>query len=209
MSKAAKSEVKSVAAAAVAPSKGAYVELLNEMRTHAKHRSAGSARGVLMASPHLQQIHLRSLYVSTNSSNDPAVRYLEPKAREAGEGQADQSETELTKATEAFENSGSTDTSDYKKKLEELRKRDQEAANKRIDKMYDEAIAQIDKFPQSGDAVVGFMETFGGLFNAVLDKITDFFVEVGKNILNWLKNVWEKITSTFNSVVSWITGWFS
>ena len=63
MSEAAKSKVKSVAAAAVAPSKEAYVELLNEMRVHDKKRSEGSARGVLMASPHLQQIHLRSLYV--------------------------------------------------------------------------------------------------------------------------------------------------
>ncbi|WP_223456811.1 hypothetical protein [Pseudomonas sp. A-R-26] len=208
MSEAAKSKVKSVAAAAVAPSKEAYVELLNEMRVHDKKRSEGSARGVLMASPHLQQIHLRSLYVSS-SSNDPAVRYLEPKAREAGEGQSDQSESELTKATEAFQNSGSTDTTPYKNKLDELRNRDKAAADKRIDKMYDEAIAQVEKFPQSGDAVVGFMDTFGGLFNAVLDKIANFFVEVGKNILNWLKNVWEKITSTFNSVVSWITGWFS
>ncbi|QLL12995.1 hypothetical protein [Pseudomonas chlororaphis] len=204
MSEASKAKTK----AAAAPSKEAYIELLNEMRGHAKKRSRGEARGLLMASPHLQQIHLRSLYVTT-SSNDPAVRALEPKARKTGEAQADQSESELTKATEHFQNSGSTDTTDYKKKLEELRNRDKAAAEKRIDKMYDEAIALVSDYPQSADAVVGFMETFGNLFNAVLDKIADFFVDIGKNIIKWLKNVWEKITNTFNSVVSWITGWFS
>ncbi|MFJ7283759.1 hypothetical protein [Pseudomonas sp. NPDC099000] len=208
MSEAAKSKVKSVADAAVAPSQEAYVELLNEMRVHAIKSAAGEARGVLMASPRLQQIHLRSLYVN-KSSNDPAVKYLEPKAREVGDEQSNQSQSELTKATETFESSGSTDTTPYQNKLDELRNRDKDAAAKRIDKIYDEAIEQVKKFPASGDAVVGFMDTFGGLFNAVLDKIGNFFIEVGKNILNWLKNVWEKISSTFNSVVSWISGWFS
>ncbi|AUG04726.1 hypothetical protein CXQ81_30370 [Pseudomonas sp. 09C 129] len=206
MSEASKAKTKAKPVAA--QGKEAYVELLNEMRVHAKRRLSGEARGLLMASPHLQQIHLRSLYV-TKSSNDPAVRNLEPQAREVGESQADQSESELVKATESFQNSGSTDTTDYKKKLEELRKRDKESADKRIDKMYDAAIEQLDQYPQSADAVVGFMETFGGLFNTVLDKVSEFFTEIGKNILNWLKNVWEKITNTFNSIVSWVTGWFS
>lgn len=205
MSEAAKSKAQPVTAAAT---KEAYHQLLNEMRVHAKKRSSGTARGVLMASPQLQSIHLRSLYLNA-SSNDPAVQYLQPKAREAGEGQSNQSQTELTKATEVFESSGSTDTSDYRKKLEELRKRDKAAAEKRIDNMYDEAGRQLDKFPQSADAIVGFMETFGNLFNAVLDKISDFFIDIGKKILAWAQKVWETITNTFNSVVSWISGWFS
>jgi len=208
MSEAAKSKVKSVAEAAVPPSKEAYVELLNEMRVHAKKRSSGAARGVLMASPRLQQIHLRSLYLS-NGANDPGVKRLEKEAREAGEGQSNQSEKGLGKATEAFQNSGSTDTKSYKEKLEELRKRDQKAAEERIDKIYDAAINEVDKFPASADAVIGFMENFGNLFNGVLNKIGDFFIEIGQKILSWLKNVWEKITNTFNSVVSWIGGWFS
>ncbi|MBP5950568.1 MAG: hypothetical protein RR958_16990 [Pseudomonas sp.] len=208
MSEAAKSKIKSVADAAVAPSKEAYVELLNEMRVHAKQLSTGTARGVLMASPHLQHLHLRSLYLNT-SSNDPAVKRLEPLAKEVGEEQSNQSEQELTKATETFQNSGSTDTKSYKDKLEELRNRDHKAAAERIDKMYDAAIGEVEKFPGSADAVVGFMDLFGGLFNSVLDKITAFFVEIGQKILSWLKNVWEKITNTFNSVVNWISGWFS
>lgn len=206
MSEASKAKTKAKPVAA--QGKEAYVELLNEMRVHTKRRTSGEATGLLMASPHLQHIHLRSLYV-TKRSDDPAVRNLEPKARETGEAQADQSESELVKATEQFQNSGSTNTTDYRKKLEELRKRDKESADKRIDKMYDAALEQLDQFPDSADAVVGFMETFGGLFNTVLDKITEFFTEIGKKILNWLKNVWEKITDTFRSIVRWISGWFS
>lgn len=206
MSDAAKSKVQPVVAAV--PSKEAYTELLNEMRAHAKKTARGEAKGVLMASPHLQQIHLRSLYVS-KGSNDPAVRNLEPMARGVGDDQSNQSQSGLTKATEVFKDSGSTDTKSYKDKLEELRNRDKASAEQRIDKMYDAALEQVNKFPGSGDAVVGFMDTFGNLFNAVLDQITGFFIEIGKQILNWLNNVWEKISSTFNSIVSWIGGWFS
>ena len=52
-----------------------------------------------MASPHLQHLHLRSLYLNT-SSNDPAVKRLEPLAKDIASYDWSSASPEVIKSVE-------------------------------------------------------------------------------------------------------------
>ncbi|CRM14008.1 hypothetical protein [Pseudomonas sp. 28 E 9] len=185
-----------------------YVVLLNEMRAHHKNRAQGTAAGsVTPSTPALQALYVNR--VSTKgASNDPQIRALQQSAEKAGDDQAGDSKTGISNATTSFEKSGDKDTAGYTNELNKLRDRDKQNANQRIDKMYDEAIEIVEKDPSKGDAVVGTMDMVGQFFNSLLNEISNFFMDVARNILNYLKQIWEKIANTFNSVVNWISHWF-
>ncbi|AMB88167.1 hypothetical protein AWM79_23975 [Pseudomonas agarici] len=185
-----------------------YIELLNEMRAHHKKCVREESATKTTPSEHLRSLHASAIKGGQKELTEPSVVLLQASAKGKGGAHAEDSQRGLTVATTEFKNSGSSNVDEYKKKLDKLREKDKKNAEEHIDKMYDEAIVEIENHPESASAVVGFMEAFGGKFNEVLNTVKTFIMDLAKNIMKWVGEVFSKIKDTFNKVVGFISGWF-
>jgi len=82
-------------------------------------------------------------------------------------------------------------------------------ATNKIDKVYDNLVDAVDKYPELADAILKLSETFSENFNAILDIIIQYIEDVIENIVSIGKTIWERIENTFREIVEAIAGWFS
>ncbi|KVD86670.1 hypothetical protein WS62_18740 [Burkholderia sp. ABCPW 14] len=189
-----------------------FVDVLEEMRTHYKSSLGQTSPRRYAASQHLASYFTAAQESSAELSaqENDLLKGLQIDAQSSGQEEASGIETGIVDATEALKSSGASPTSveEFKKKMEDQRKKAKEDSNTRIDKIFDTAIKIGLEHPELQHPIVALMDTIGNFFNDLFNKIADFIVGVVRDVVAWLKNAWDSITSTFKGIAGWISSWF-
>ncbi|AOJ71266.1 MULTISPECIES: hypothetical protein [Burkholderia] len=189
-----------------------FVDVLEEMRAHYKS-SVGQASPRRYAASQQLAAYFTAAQASSvklSAQENDLLKGLQIDAQASGQEEASGIETGIVGATEALKSAGASPTSveEFKKKMEEQRKKAKEDSNARIDKIFDTAIKIGLEHPDLQQPIVVLIDKIGNFFNDLFNKIADFIVGVVRDVVAWLKNAWDSIKSTFNGITGWISGWF-
>ncbi|MFG0833726.1 hypothetical protein ACF8OI_09300 [Aeromonas bivalvium] len=183
---------------------------LNDMRDHYK----SNIKAGRQSRYHPKQEHVvffqSQARTSLSDNGQDVVQGLERYAQSLGQEECATIETGITAETQTLKNDKvSTAAQDaFRAALERKRIEAKEQAAKNVDRIYDEALRIGEAHPEAQGAILGVLESVGTFFQALFDKIVTFISKIVANILEWVKNAWESIKSTFNTISAWVSGWF-
>lgn len=105
---------------------------------------------------------------------------------------------------------GRTDESRYRKTPDELKGKLTDAAIRRVDHIYDEAVQLADSHPGDVEAIRNFMDRVGDLFDAVRTRVRKLMTEFAENAAQWRQRLPQKIADEFVVIFNMINaflGW--
>lgn len=139
-----------------------------------------------------------------------AVDGLKTDSQQSGTVSTSVIQTQITADTEDFKKTNGDDdaAAEFRRRMEEKRAGQKEASNKQIDQMYDKAIGIGEKYPATQGAILSVADKIMAFFSNLYNEIYFWISGIVEKFVVWVKNAWENIKNTFNSIVSWIKGWF-
>lgn len=183
---------------------------VNEMRDHYK----SNIKAGRQSRYHPKQEHVSFFQsqakVSLSANGQDVVQGLERYSQSLGQEESASIETGITASTQTLKNEKVSTAAQniFKDELEKKRAQAKEQAAKNVDRIYDEALRIGEAHPEAQGAILGVLESVGTFFQALFDKIASFISKVVENIVKWVVDAWNSIKSTFNSITSWVSGWF-
>ncbi len=188
-----------------------FSTLMNEMREH--HKSSlgqNTRRRFVPSTPKLQSYYNAPHPVILSEEGEQAIARLKLDSTGMGQGQSGEIQGGISTATEKLQDSGPSNPAveDFKKKMEEQREAAKKRSEENIDKIYDQAIAIGEKYPDTQNAILVLMDNIGKFFSELFDKIATFVMNVIHSVIEWLSNAWTSIKNFFGGVGSWISSWF-
>ncbi|MGF6705629.1 hypothetical protein [Pseudomonas frederiksbergensis] len=188
-----------------------FSTLLNEMRNHHKiSLGQNTRRRFIPSTPKLQNFYNAPHAVILSSEGNEAIARLKLDSQDMGQGESGEIKGGISTATEKLQESGTSNPAvdDFKKKMNEQREAAKKKSEQNIDKIYDQALAIGEKYPDTQNAILILMESIGNFFTELFDKISTFVLNVVKSVIEWLNNAWSSIKNFFGGVGSWISSWF-
>ena len=188
-----------------------FAECLKEMRDH--YKANISAGRLVRYAPSGRFAQL----VSAGKSNT-----LEPASGETVEGlkvytqsvsrdEASSTEGHITAETQTLKDNNVTPEAQasFRERIEAQRERAKAKSAENIDKVFNEALKVGEANPKSQGAILSVMDAAYYLINDLYDRIASYVSSIVQTLVQWVKTAWENISSTFNNIGSWISGWFS
>jgi hypothetical protein len=187
-----------------------FADCLYEMRNHYKTNAAEGRSTHYVPSERFAKKFQASNLVGLSADDQQIVEGLQKLGQDTGQEDADYNQQAIAARTEELKGAGNTPAAQktFKEQMEEQKKRAKDNAAQNIDKIYDEAIRIGEENPSAQGAIVSTMDVLSNLWDSLVTKIVDFVKDIVNKFVEWVKNAWESITSTFNAIGSWISGWF-
>lgn len=201
-----------------------FAAVLNDMRDHFKNniktgkamRYSPKVNGVSFSSELVgSETDGISFIVGDNSASlstdvQERLKDIETHAKVLAKEEASTIEDGLEQSTKKLTDANLTDAakSTFAAKLDKLKKEAKEKSDKNIDKIFNAALEIGEAHPEAQGTIYFVLEKVGNLFHELMDKVVDFIVGIVKNVVEWVKNAWNTITTTFNSIKTWVSLWF-
>ncbi|BEM86854.1 TPA: hypothetical protein ACYUTM_004920 [Serratia marcescens] len=201
-----------------------FAAVLNDMRDHFKNniktgkaiRYSPKVNGVSFSSELVDsETDGISFFVSDNSASlstdiQDRLQDIETHAKVLAKEEASHIEDGLEQSTKKLTdaNLSTAAKSDFSAKLAKLKEDAQKKALNNIDKIFNAASEIGEAHPEAQNTILFIVEKVGNLFHELVDKIVDFIVGIVQDVVKWIKNAWDSITTTFNGIKTWVSLWF-
>ncbi|MGP3004499.1 hypothetical protein [Serratia bockelmannii] len=96
----------------------------------------------------------------------------------------------------------------FSAKLDKLKEEAKEKSLKNIEKIFNAASEIGEAHPEAQNTILFVLEKVGNLFHELMDKVVNFIVGIVQDVVKWIKNAWDSITSVFNGIKIWVSHWF-
>lgn len=187
-----------------------FADCLNEMRNHYKTNIAEGRSTHYVPSEDFASKFQGNNLKGLSADDQQIIEGLQKMGQDTGQEEADFNQQAIAARTEELKGAGNTPEAQktFKEQMEAQKQKAKDNAAKNIDKIYDEAIRIGEENPAYQGAIVSTMDVLSNLWDSLVTKIVDFVKDIVNKFVEWVKNAWESITSTFKAIGSWISGWF-
>ncbi|CAQ84516.1 MULTISPECIES: hypothetical protein [Photorhabdus] len=196
-----------------------FIDLMNEMRQHAK-RMLNDAKiepfvpstSELQAYANMLAEQYENVNITENEKIDGIINELKDSVKSGANSISQVSKTSVIDSTQKYQNAIISDPDnadqDWIDNMNKSRQRTKDENNRQIDTSYDKAIQYGLQFPNARAAIQSFMEKTGTFFSNLFGRLSSFILDAARQLTEWLNRAWETIKSFFERINSWISNAF-
>jgi ABC-type transporter Mla subunit MlaD len=184
-----------------------FSKLLDEMREHTKRSLVDAqTQPFTPSTPELQTL-LATAKENSNrinfSSVDDIIGQLKNAAKQDSLTAASDVREKINKATQTYQQDSNTD--EFRGNMERAIDYTKQDISEQINRLYDQATNLVQQHPEAGEAIVQFMDSIPGFFQALFSKIKDFIINAIQNPVTWIRQAAQEINNFFSDLNSWIS----
>ncbi|OCQ50912.1 hypothetical protein Ppb6_04010 [Photorhabdus australis subsp. thailandensis] len=196
-----------------------FIDLMNEMRQHAKRMLNDPkiepfvpSTSELQAYANMLEEQYANVNITENKKIDGIINELKDSVKSGANSISQVSKTSVTDSTQKYQNAIISDPDnadqDWIDNMNKSRQRTKDENNRQIDSSYDKAIKFGLQYPEARAAIQSFMEKTGTFFSNLFGRISSFILDAARQLTEWLSRAWESIKSFFERISSWISNSF-
>ncbi|MBS9434830.1 hypothetical protein [Photorhabdus hainanensis] len=194
-----------------------FIDLMNEMRQHAKRTLNDSKTEQFSPStPELQTYanmlgeQYESVDITENKEIDGIINQLKDSVKSGANSTTNISKASVTDSTQKYQEAIATDPDnadqDWIDNMNKSRQRTKDENNRQIDTSYDKAIQFGLQFPNARAAIQSFMEKTNAFFSSLFGRLSNFILDAARQLSEWISRAWESIKSFYDKINAWVSG---